>query len=238
MHAAKETAGAFGAGIKQKFVRSLENAQPINALGRLTTGAIGAATFGTLGLASGIASGDFKNSVQNTIAAGAGGFKLGSGAFDTASNALSVEGLDEVAEKAYLGEDKYREAVAKRNQMKKAHQEDTIRKIQEKYKLSRKEAAEKAEKLAQKYMEHKLDDVNDWIAAEEMQKQIAIDKNGKKLGRKYSEKEAIATAKLNNEIGFKGKKEEDIKKQMKTINPNLDADVAFQALRVFNNEKK
>lgn len=237
-HAARETAGAFGSGLTNKLVRNLEDAKPIRALGRLTAGTLGAATFGTVGLASGIAAGDLRSAVQNTVAAGAGGYKLGSGAFDFASNALTVEGLDEVAERAYYGDDKYREVIAKRNQMKKAHQEETIRAIQEKLNVSRGEAQKKAEEYAQKYMEHKITDVNDWLAAEKMQQQKAVDRNGRKRGRNYNLNEAIAAVKLDNSVGFEGKKEEDIKKIIGTMYPNLDVEASFNVLRDFNRVKK
>ena len=201
------TASAFNSGIRQKLSRSLENAQPVRALGRFATGAMGAATFGTLGIAAGVASGDAKNVGQYGAAAVAGGFKIGKDTYNNVDNALTVEGLDEVYQRAYLGDDNYKKMIAKNNQMKKAHDEATIRRIQEKENVSRKEAVEKAEKYAEKYMEQKINDVDAWIALNKMAhtKVVKADGTVDSSGRVYTDEEAIAAYKVHKRAGIDSK---------------------------------
>ena len=235
-----DTASAFGTGIREKFSRSLKDAQPVRALGRLSAGVAGAATFGTLGIAAGVASGDAKNVAQYGAAASAGGYKLGTGTYDSANSAVSVDGLEEVYQRAKMGEQKYKEMVAKRNQMQKAHQESTIRRIQEKENVSRKEAIKKAEDYAQKYMEQKINDVDDWIAIEKMQKQKVQKANGQTENRNYSPEEAVAAYKIHKRAGVDSK---DKKKAIEKIQADWNlkdentAETYYRTAKVFDDIK-
>ena len=139
-------ATAYGEGMTEKIARGLLNAKPGRAIG----GAIGAAALGTIGVAAGVASGDLKSVVTDGVAGVAGGYKLGSGLVNSATNALSVDGLGEEFQKAYYGEEK----VAELNRKQKATSKENIDKVMEKYNIkSRKEAKEKAEKLSE-YWRH------------------------------------------------------------------------------------
>lgn len=221
-----DTARAFSTGMKRKFVRSLENAQPARALGRLATGAIGAATFGTLGVAAGVASGDAKYVGQYGAAAAAGGYKIGKDVYGAVDNALTVDGLDKVYQRARLGEEKYKEMIAHKKQMEKAHDEATIRRIQEKEKISRKEAEEKAEEYAQKYMAYKIDDVDAWIALNKMEGIKAQKADG--TIDNYTTKEAVAAYKVHKRAGLDSKeKDKAIQKIQSDWNLNADQAKAY-----------
>lgn len=234
--AISDTAVAFGDGMKQKFVRSLQDAQPVRTLGKLGVGALGAATFGTLGVAAGVAAGDAKSVAQYGAAGVAGGYKVAGGAYNAANKAVEVDGLGEVFERGYLGENEYKNKLQERKQIEKARQEETLKIIQDSKKCSRKEAKDEAERLAKKYMtrERKINDPRDWLAIEEMQNEYIVDKNGKKGSRKYTEDEAISAAVMHKQIGFAGKKEDDIKKLVKTNYPGFDSEKAFQIIRNYN----
>lgn len=206
----------------RKFTRKLENAQPARALGRFASRVATGATFGTLGLAAGIASGDVKNAAQYAGAGYVGGRKLGSDIFNTASNAAHVDGLDEAYKRVHYGE-KYREMQANENQLKKAREESTIQVIQEKLKLSRADAKKKAEEMAKAYMEEGINDVNDWVNIEKMmnKKVRAKDENGNVSTRNYTRDEAIGGYKIFKRAGIEGK---DKKKALEMIQSKYDVD--------------
>ena len=200
-----DTAGLYKDGLKRKIRTGLENAKPGRAIGRTMGGALGAATFGTLGVAAGVASGDIKSVGQYGAAGVAGGYKLGTGSASAATNALNVEGLDDAFNRSLQGEEEYKRRMAERNQMKKAQDEKVIRRIQEKENVSRKEAKIRAERYAKNYMEEGIEDVDDWIALEKMQKQRAIGKDGKTLNRNYSREEAISAYNINKRSDIKSR---------------------------------
>ena len=201
-----DTADAYKDGIKRKLKSNLENGKPGKFVRKTLGGAIGAAAFGTLGIAAGVASGDMKSVMTDGVAGVAGGYKLGSGTVTAASNALNVEGVGDAFERSTLGEDKYKKLMAYRNQMKKAREEETINKIQLKQKVSRQEAKRLSEEYAQFYMEQGINDVDDWILLEKMTKQKVVGKGGRKLNRNYTRKEAVGAYKaLNRSVGTRDK---------------------------------
>ncbi len=139
------TASVYGEGIKDKIRDSLQNAHPGRTLGRAMGAAIGATAFGTAGIAMGVASGDLKNVMTNGIAGVAGGAKVGSGTVNSVSSTLSVDGLHEVFDKSYYGE----ELIAKQNREKIATSKEWIDEIMETEGLPKVEAIKRAKELAE-----------------------------------------------------------------------------------------
>lgn len=159
-----DSLGMYKDGMKMKFARSIKNAQPIRKMGRMATGAAAAATFGMIGLASGIASGEPKNVLQNTGFAVAGGYKLGTSGYNAIESGLSVDGVAEQFEKSYYGADEYKRIKAQENQAKDKYNEDFIAAVQNKKGGSRKEAQEWIEQNAPKFREERINDINDMLA--------------------------------------------------------------------------
>lgn len=225
-------------GMANKFKRSLANANPVGALGKMATGAAAAAAFGAVGVAAGVASGDASNVAKMGGAAVAGGYKLGSGAFSATSNALQVDGVGDAYERARLGEEEYKKQVAARNQKRKAEDEATIRLIQEKMKVRREEAKKLAQEWAPVYMNQKINDVSDWIYLEKMQKQKV-----EGLNRNYTREEAIGAYQINKRYDIEHKvgeeKKHEVMQQIMEDN-KLDENAAriyYNAAKVFDNVK-
>lgn len=236
-----DTAGLYKDGLKRKIRTGLENAKPGRAIGRTMGGALGAATFGTFGVAAGVASGDLKSVAQYGAAGVAGGYKLGTGSASAATNALNVEGLDDTFNRALQGEEQYKKNMARNNQLKKAQDEAVIRRIQEKEKVSRKEAKIRAERYATTYMEEGIDDVDDWIALEKMQQKNVVRKDGKTENRKYSRDEAIAAYNINKRSDIKSKDKNKAMDKIATdfnLGNNKDAiETYYRTAKVFDDIK-
>ena len=234
-----DSADAYKDGIKRKLKSNLENGKPGKFVRKTLGGAIGAATFGTLGIAAGVASGDMKSVMTDGVAGVAGGYKLGSGTITAASNALNVEGVGDTFERSSLGEDRYKKLMAYRNQMKKAREEETINKIQLKQKVSRAEAKRLSEEYAQFYMEQGINDVDDWILLEKMTKQKVVGKGGRKLNRNYTRKEAVGAYKaLNRSVGSRDRIDA-LKKIESDYNVNSEqADTIYRTAKVLDNLKE
>ena len=238
--ARRDVRGAYLSGMRKKLSRSIKNANPIGTIGSLASRAALGATFGTIGLAAGIASGDAKTAAQYAGAGIAGGAKLGADGYSNLSSALSVEGLDETYERSYYGEDEYKRRKVKEYNDNLAMEESTIVKYQKAFKnddgtnISRQEAINRAREDSENYGQPYGMDVDDWIAVRKMQDKEVIDKNGNAItGRTYQKNEAIAARKLHKTVGFEGKKEDDIKKLIKTNFPNVDVDTAYQTIRTY-----
>ena len=80
-------------------------AKPLRFAGRLTAMKIGALTFGTVGLAAGISSGDFKNVLGYTAAGGATGALLGKSLGDKAMDRMAE--VKEDFKEGYQGNENY-----------------------------------------------------------------------------------------------------------------------------------
>ncbi len=114
------TAGAnafryYARGMKNKLTNKIKNGHPVKAairtVGGMATGAVAA----SLGLATGIVSGDLTKTAQYTTAAALGGSKLGETTLDTATNALSVEGTKEEFENSFYGKEGNKERQIQKN---------------------------------------------------------------------------------------------------------------------------
>ena len=149
-------------GIGNKLSRSFKEGQPIRTLGNLGAGAIAGTTFGMLGAAAGIASGDASKAFQYGGAAFAGGAKLGSGVYNSAAGALQVDGLDEEYSRSLLGEDEYQRKQALRKQNEWKRSEDNINEYRKLTKGSRADAeAFLNSDFAKKCLDNNISDVKD-----------------------------------------------------------------------------
>ena len=212
-------------GMKNKIVNGITSITPdkIGAAGaKLAGGVIGAAAFGTIGVAAGVASGDGSKAAQYGAAAIAGGAKLGAGAGGSIYDKLTVDGVAESFEKARLGPDQYRAKKARENQMKKARDEATIKYIQEKEGISRATAKEKAKDYAEAYMEQGIDDPKDWVNIEKMTKQHIVNADGSLRKEKYSREDAIAAYQIRKRAGIDSK---DKQKSLEKIASDFNLDV-------------
>ena len=231
--ARRDVRGAYLSGMRKKLSRSIKNANPIGTIGSLASRAALGATFGTIGLAAGIASGDAKTAAQYAGVGIAGGAKLGADGYSNLSSALNVEGLDETYERSYYGEDEYKRRKVKEYNDNLASEESTIVKYQKAFKnddgtnISRQEAINRAREDSQEYGQKYGMDVDNWIATRKMRDKEA------RPGRKYQLDGALAAYKLHKTVGFEGKKEDDIKKLIKTNFPNVNVDTAYQTLRTY-----
>ena len=142
LNALANTSRVYGRGLAKKMSRSLKDAKPIRSIGRLGAGAISGATLGMIGLSAGIASGDASKAFQYAGVGLAGGYKLGSGAFDSASNALNIEGLGDEYERSVLGEEAFQRKKAEKNKKEYKTSEEHINTLRQKNNWSRAEAEE------------------------------------------------------------------------------------------------
>ena len=162
LNALASTSQVYGRGIANKLSRSLENANPIRSIGKLGAGAISGATLGMVGLSAGIASGDASKAFQYAGAGIAGGYKLGTGAFDSASNALTVEGLGDEYERNVLGEKEYQKRKAEKNKREYKSSEEHINALRQKNNWSRDKAEEFLNgDFVDKCLENNITDIND-----------------------------------------------------------------------------
>lgn len=241
------SAGVYKDGLMKNFKRSIKEGKPIKTMNRLAAGAAAGATFGMIGLASGIAAGDAKTAFQNAGFTAAGGYKLGSNTVDSTTRALQVDGVKENFERSYYGEKEYKNRKAREAQLEIAHDENTIRLFQDKLNLSREKAKKKAEELSHTYMEEGINNPADWIYLEKMQKEKIRDDNGRILKIKdengkerdtYSRDEAIAAYKIRNRSGVASNDREKSIKKIMADNPNIsksEANIYYRTAKTLDN---
>ena len=225
------TLSEYGEGMSYKIAQSIYNARPGRTLGK----AAGAAFFGSIGIAAGVASGDLKNVGTYGVAGVAGGAKLGGGIVNSVSNTLHVDGLDETAARAYYGEEEFQNQAREALILKKARQKETIDRIQEKQKVSRKEARKLAETYARDYMKEKIYDVDDWISIEKLKGKKVLDDNGQETGRKYTREQAIAVHKEWKRSDIASKDED---KGIAKVQTDLNIKDKKRAKAIYNNLKR
>ena len=183
----------------------MKNAKPGRQLAKMVGGAAGAAAFGTVGVAAGIASGDVSKTFQYATAGTAGGYKLGSGATDAVRRTLTVEGTGEQFQRSMLGEDAYWKMKKKEKWQDMKNDENIISKIQKEKKYTRKEARNWLEENGKKYYDEKIENIDDMLD---------IDKT---IGRKVE---------YYSYFGNRKKKEFEIKNQKEAI-------AAYKASQMF-----
>lgn len=208
--------GAYTRGLGRKFKRSFKNGQPLKNLVRTAGGAAIGTAAGMIGLAAGVASGDANKAAQYATLGLTGGYKLGSNVVDSATNALSVEGTDDVVKRTAYGED-YDEIMAEKDAKEFAKRADVIDYM---YNIntnlkSNKEAEDMAQDLAMKYgVKEGNYNLKDWKKFEKFQKQQAAGQD-----RNYTAEEAVGASKLYKVLNG----QDDIDKALANQFPNLSS---------------
>ena len=212
-----DTASFYGRGLTGKMSRNIQNARPIRSLARLGAGAASGAALGMVGLAAGIASGDVSKALQYTGAGLAGGYKLGSGAADSALDALSVPGTGEEFTRNMRGEAEHQRIQAERNKRNYRRDEKNIDALRKKNNWSRRQAedflngtgtSEIYGNLVDLCLENNITDIND---INNLRK--AFDGGG------WTNEQLVATFNTNNALfgGSTNTKEDDFTKMKETL---------------------
>ena len=199
---------------KKSITKSLKEGRPGKAVSRAIGGAVGAATFGTIGVAAGVASGDMKSVMTDGIAGVAGGYKVGTGVGNVIDNVAKTDEVAETFLKGYYGEKGYREKLVEENQKAKQLSPATIKRIQDKTGMSRKEAEKYATQNQHNYyMQNKIDDVDDWIVLDKLIDKDngpkMIDKDGHVSSKNYDMEMAVTMHKLIKRTGMESKNEKE-----------------------------
>lgn len=162
LNALANTSRVYGRGLAKKMSRSLKDAKPIRSLGRLGAGAISGATLGMIGLSAGIASGDASKAFQYAGVGLAGGYKLGSGTFDSASNALNIEGLGDEYERSALGEEAFQRKKVEKNKKEYKTSEEHVDYLRKNNNWSRQEAEDFLnDEFVDKCLENNITNIED-----------------------------------------------------------------------------
>ena len=114
----------------------------------------------------------------------AGGYKLGADASGALGERLDVD--KDQFDRDRLGREEYNKRIVERNRNAKIKDERTLRRIEDKLKVDRKEAERIAQTLGAKAMDNKIDNVDDWIRIEKM-----VRNRKKENGQSYNYDEAI-----------------------------------------------
>ena len=175
---------AYARGVKYSVAKSIVNSNPIGRANRIFTGALTGAALGTIGLATGIASGSAGDALRNAGVGLAGGYKLGADASGALGERLDVD--KDQFDRDRLGREEYNKRIVERNRNAKIKDERTLRRIEDKLKVDRKEAERIAQTLGAKAMDNKIDNVDDWIRIEKM-----VRNRKKENGQSYNYDEAI-----------------------------------------------
>ena len=200
-------ANRYFGGQQEKWKRKAKNFKPIRTLGGAALGV----TAGTIGLASGVASGDFSKAAQYMGIGMAGGYKLGTGIMDSSIDSVTVEGTFDEFQRGLLGEDEFKAKKQNEEISKKARAEATINAIRKYYGGSRSEAIAKAEELLTDYSNFKIDNINEIMNMEEFRDNYILkDNNGN--SRKFERKEMAKLNEWNKRYGIAGKNGEELNK--------------------------
>ena len=197
LNALANTSRVYGRGLAKKMSRSLKDAKPIRSIGRFGAGAISGATLGMIGLSAGIASGDASKAFQYAGVGLAGGYKLGSGAFDSASNALNIEGLGDEYERSVLGEEAFQRKKVEKNKKEYKTSEEHIEYLRKNNNWSRKKAEDflsgaNNDKLVELCLENNITDIG---SINDLRK-VRDDDNQNNM----SEEELVATFNTNQAL--------------------------------------
>lgn len=229
-------------GLGKKAVGKIASASPAKAIARTAGGIAVGAVAGGIGLAAGIASGDVSKTVQYAGGAALGGYKLGTGGVSGLNQALQVDGMEEIQERAkYKNEQEYKDAMQKKyvNEYKKDIKNQF--KLEQKY--GKKEAKEVMKNVVPECLDKGITNMDDIITINELVKSGVVDNVD--MG--------IATAKYASMMGDVTKmKEKDRNEWHKTLktgyeknkrikatnrNPEEEADKSMERIRMFYNIK-
>ena len=228
--------GAYGRGAGRKIKGAVKNVKPIRMTAKLIGGTAGAITFGTIGLAAGVASGDFSKTAQYTGIGVVGGYKLGKNTTNSVANAVNVEDVKEAEGKAILGQEKYNEERFNEYAREIAKQEETIKAFQEKLNLSRKDAKKKAEEVVPTHLKEGIKQPEEMATIEKFIEKHGEIVDGSGTKRKLSTKEGIQIKRAYDKYGIENRTgEQDRKKVLEQMKrdfskqiPNFDERAAIR----------
>lgn len=211
------TARYFAHGVANNMVNKARNAQLGRKAIRMAGGAAVGVAAGTVGLATGIVSGDASKAFQYSAAGVAGGYKLGSGTTGRVISGATgvirtfkVDGTIDTFKKDYYGKEEYKERQIQKNIREQQRNFELRMALEEK--LGSKEAAKKCiEEDLPEYTRYGIDDKNTIVAMAKMQKENNIDR-----------RKAISAALISDKY-IKGKDSNSLSKKQsdefeKTIN--------------------
>ena len=134
---------------------------------RFTGKLAGGLAMGTVGLAAGATTGEFSKAAQYAGIGAMAGTKIGSNALDSIINGYNTDNESiEAAKRAYYGEEEYQKKQALKNQKLAMRDENRIKRIQEKMKLSREDAERRNKEMVSFYSDNKINDIDEQIKIE------------------------------------------------------------------------
>ena len=229
----KQGARTYGTGMKNKLQERYKAKGSLARRGlRVAGGLAGAATLAAAGGIVGITSGDLTKGMQYMAAGAAGGYKVGTAGVDKARNSVRVEGTIKNAKQAYYG-DEYEKKQQEEYKKKIVKDEKFLRKLEDKFKIERKEAKQKAKELSEYTDKKGIQSTDDLVKIGLLMKE-----------GKYS-KDDILTAVGYNNLALDGKNtnkmsSEEYQKHKqrykdRLINNNVNENIADEsAVRIFD----
>lgn len=207
----------------KKMKDKIKNAHPARAVIRTAGGLAAGTAAASIGLAAGVVSGDPTKAVQYTAAAAAGGFKIGSGVADKATNALSVDGTKNTFDKELLGSEQYKQTQIQKNIKEAQNDFDMQNELESEF--GTKKAKEIRKTVLPECVRYGINTPKDVVAVAKLEEQgvgkydamqaaISVNEYGKntsKLGAKDSDdlnKTLVNRAKKNKRL----KNEEEVNK--------------------------
>lgn len=182
----------YAKGMANKISEKAKNMHPVRGMIRTVGGLSGAAVAGSIGLAAGLASGDPSKAIQYAAGATLGGYQFGTGTVGAVTNALSVDGTIDEMNKAYYGEDEYKEKQIKEN-IKKAQKDDNLKKELETRLKDKNKAKDAMKTVAPDCVRYGLTEANEIAAVynrvqdgNNVQRAIAQVNEAKNFGKKTS----------------------------------------------------
>lgn len=183
-----EASRYYARGMKNKLSNKIKNGHPVKSAIKTAGGIATGTAAASLGLAAGIVSGDPSKAAQYIATGALGGYKFGGEIVNGVSNAVNVEGTKATFERAYYGEEEYKERQIQKN-IREAQKDVEIQNILEKRLGSREKAKEAIKNVVPDCVRYGVTEADDIAAVAKLQ-EMGIEKN-----------KAIRTAISVNEYG-------------------------------------
>ena len=230
-------------GMAKKFKRNLAEGRPIKRMARIAVGAPIAAAGALIGTAAGAASGDAGNAVKYGVGAGAALYSLRKYG-DTASDFLTIDGINEEMDRAADGSEEYERKQALKRQKEMAEDPNNISTYAQEMKVSRdyRVADKRNEEMVSFFGDNDFKTYADMIKAEKVAKKKYSDQfnSEKKEERNEARAKAAFGRQLKKEfidegkISFEPEKEEEVRATIKKVK-NLNDAQADQAMILLKN---
>lgn len=230
-------------GMAKKFKRNLAEGRPIKRMARIAVGAPIAAAGALIGTAAGAASGDAGNAVKYGVGAGAALYSLRKYG-DTASDFLTMDGINEEMGRAADGTEEYERKQALKRQKEMAEDPNNISTYAQEMKVSRdyRVADKRNEEMVSFFGDNDFKTYADMIKAEKVAKKKYSDQfnSEKKEERNEARAKAAFGRQLKKEfidegkISFEPEKEEEVRATIKKVK-NLNDAQADQAMILLKN---